>query len=67
MSRPMEAPAQSRQAYVGLREVDKAFDGLSRAVQDGSVRILKVPMVWDALRSDPRFVTLSRKAAGYGK
>ena len=54
------------QVYIGLREFDKAFEWLSRAVDDGSVWTLKVAVVWDPLRSDPRFETLLRKT-GYGK
>jgi tetratricopeptide (TPR) repeat protein len=50
------------QVYVGLGEFDRAFEWLSRAVEDGSVWTFKVAVVWDPLRSDPRFEHLVRKS-----
>ena len=50
------------QVYVGLGEFDRAFEWLSRAVDDGGVRTLKVAAVWDPIRSDPRFEELLRKS-----
>jgi DNA-binding winged helix-turn-helix (wHTH) protein/Tfp pilus assembly protein PilF len=50
------------QVYIGLGEFDRAFEWLSRAVDDGGVRTLKVAAVWDAIRSDPRFDELLRKS-----
>jgi DNA-binding winged helix-turn-helix (wHTH) protein/tetratricopeptide (TPR) repeat protein len=50
------------QVYVGLGEFDRAFEWLTRAVDDGSVWTLKVAVVWDPLRPDPRFEQLVRKS-----
>jgi tetratricopeptide (TPR) repeat protein len=51
------------QVYIGLGEFDRAFEWLSRAVDDdGGVWTLKVAMVWDPIRSDPRFEELLRKS-----
>lgn len=50
------------QVYVGLGELDRAFEWLGRAVEDGSGWTLKVAVVWDPLRSDPRFDGLIRRA-----
>ena len=50
------------QVYVGLEEFDRAFEWLTRAVEDGSGETLKVAVVWDPLRSDPRFAQLLRKS-----
>ena len=57
-------PGEIAQVYIGLGEFDRAFEWLSRAVEDGSVWTLKVAVVWDPLRSDPRFEQLLRRA-GY--
>ena len=54
------------QVYIGLGEFDRAFEWLSRAVDDGGVRTLKVAVVWDPIRSDPRFEELLRKS-GFGE
>jgi DNA-binding winged helix-turn-helix (wHTH) protein/tetratricopeptide (TPR) repeat protein len=48
--------------YVGLEEFDRAFEWLTRSVEDGSGLTLKVAVVWDPLRSDPRFADLLRKS-----
>lgn len=53
------------QIYIGLGEFDRAFEWLSRAVDDGGVRTLKVAVVWDPIRSDLRFEELLRKS-GFG-
>jgi len=51
------------QVCIGLGEFDRAFEWLSRAVDDdGGVWTLKVAMVWDPIRSDPRFEELLRKS-----
>ncbi len=50
------------QVYIGLREYERAFEWLARAVEDGSVWTLKVAVVWDPLRSDPRFDPLVRRS-----
>lgn len=50
------------QAYVGLREYDRAFQWLDRAVSDGSVWTLQVAVVWDPLRADARFERLLHRA-----
>jgi hypothetical protein len=55
-------PGEIAQVYIGLGDFDRAFEWLSRAVDDGSVWTLKVAVVWDPLRSDPRFEQLVRKA-----
>jgi DNA-binding winged helix-turn-helix (wHTH) protein/Tfp pilus assembly protein PilF len=49
------------QVYVGLREFDRAFEWLTRAVEQSSGLTLKVAVVWDPLRSDPRFTRLLQK------
>ena len=54
------------QVYIGLGEFDRAFEWLSRAVDDGGVRTLKVAVVRDPLRSDPRFKELLHKS-GFGR
>ena len=51
--------------YIGLREFDRAFEWLSRAV-DGNLWSLKSAVVWDPIRQDPRFDTLLQKV-GYGE
>jgi hypothetical protein len=55
------AVAQSSQVYIGLGEFDLAFEWLSRGVDEGGARTLKVAVVWDPIRSDPRFEELLRK------
>jgi tetratricopeptide (TPR) repeat protein len=50
------------QVYIGLGEFDLAFEWLSRGVDEGSGRTLKVAVVWDPIRSDPRFEELLRKS-----
>jgi DNA-binding winged helix-turn-helix (wHTH) protein/Tfp pilus assembly protein PilF len=50
------------QVHVGLREYEQAFEWLARAVEDGAVWTLRVAVVWDALRSDPRFERLVQRA-----
>lgn len=54
--------AEIARVYVGLEEFDRAFEWLTRAVEDGSGQTLRVAVVWDPLRSDPRFAELLRKA-----
>jgi DNA-binding winged helix-turn-helix (wHTH) protein/tetratricopeptide (TPR) repeat protein len=53
--------AEIARVYVGLEEFDRAFEWLALAVEDGSGATLKVAVVWDPLRSDPRFAELVRK------
>jgi len=55
-------PGEIAQVYVGLREYERAFEWLARAVEDGSVWTLKVALVWDPLRPDPRFEHLVRRS-----
>jgi DNA-binding winged helix-turn-helix (wHTH) protein/Tfp pilus assembly protein PilF len=55
-------PGEIAQVHIGLQEYERAFEWLGRAVEDGSVWTLKVAVVWDALRSDPRFEPLVRRA-----
>jgi Tfp pilus assembly protein PilF/DNA-binding winged helix-turn-helix (wHTH) protein len=50
------------QLYIGLGEFDRAFEWLSRAVDDGRLWTLKVAVVFDPIRSDPRFEELVRKS-----
>ena len=54
------SPGDIAQVYTGLREFDRAFEWLSLAVEQGTGRTLKVALVWDPLRSDPRFEQLLR-------
>ena len=49
------------QVLIGLGEFDRACEWLSRAV-DGGVKTLKVAVVWDPIRSDPRFEEVLRKS-----
>jgi Tfp pilus assembly protein PilF len=58
-------PGEIAQVEIGLGEFDRAFEWLSRAVDDGSVWTLKVAVVWDPLRPDPRFEQLLGRS-GYG-
>jgi DNA-binding winged helix-turn-helix (wHTH) protein/Tfp pilus assembly protein PilF len=55
-------PGEIAQVYIGLQEYERAFEWLARAVEDGSVWTLKVSVVWDPLRSDPRFEPLVRRS-----
>jgi DNA-binding winged helix-turn-helix (wHTH) protein/tetratricopeptide (TPR) repeat protein len=48
--------------YVGLEDFDRAFEWLTRSVEDGSGWTLKVAAVFDPLRSDPRFAQLLWKS-----
>lgn len=57
-------PGEIAQVYIGLGEFGRAIEWLSRAVDDGSVWTLKVAVVWDPLRADPRFEQLLQRA-GY--
>jgi DNA-binding winged helix-turn-helix (wHTH) protein/Tfp pilus assembly protein PilF len=50
------------QVYIGMGEFDRAFEWLSRGVDEGGGRTLKVAVVWDPIRSDPRFEELLRKS-----
>jgi serine/threonine-protein kinase len=54
--------AEVAQVYVGLQEFDRAFEWLMRALEDGNPWTLKVAVVWDPLRSDPRFGQLLQKS-----
>jgi TolB-like protein/Flp pilus assembly protein TadD len=51
--------------YNGLGERDKTFEWLEKAYADRDVRLtfLKVERKWDALRSEPRFVSLAGRMA----
>jgi tetratricopeptide (TPR) repeat protein len=51
------------QIYAGLGEIDRAFDWLDRAQQTLAAipSTYKVAIVWDPLRSDPRFTELLRR------
>jgi DNA-binding winged helix-turn-helix (wHTH) protein/Flp pilus assembly protein TadD len=55
-------PGEIAMVYIGLRQYERAFEWLTRAVEDGSVWSLKVAIVWDPLRSDPRFDQLVRRS-----
>lgn len=61
-ARTRGGPGEIARVYVGLQEFDRAFEWLTRAVEDGSSWTLKVAVVWDPLRSDPRFPALLRKS-----
>jgi DNA-binding winged helix-turn-helix (wHTH) protein/tetratricopeptide (TPR) repeat protein len=51
------------QVYIGLGDLDRAFDWLSRAADNGDDLItIKVASIWDPLRSDPRFVQLLNRS-----
>lgn len=51
------------QIYIGLGEIDKAFEWLDRADPNeaGAPTTFRVAAVWDPLRSDPRFTALLKK------
>jgi adenylate cyclase len=56
--------ASEAQIYAGLGEKDKAFEWLEKAFQQrsiGSAENIKVDVIWDPLRSDPRFADLLRR------
>jgi len=55
-------PGEIAMVYVGLGKNERAFEWLARAVEDGSVWTLKVAVVWDPLRSDPRFGQLIHRS-----
>ena len=59
-------PGEIGQIYIGLHEFDRAFEWLSRAVDDGALWTLRVAVVFDPIRSDPRFADLVRRS-GYGE
>ena len=61
-ARTCGGPGEIARVYVGLQEFDRAFEWLTRAVEDGSSWTLNVAVVWDPLRSDPRFPALLRKS-----
>ena len=51
------------QVYIGLGDLDHAFEWLSRAADDGNDLItIKVASIWDPLRSDSRFVQLLNRS-----
>jgi adenylate cyclase len=49
--------------YTGLGEKEKAFEWLDRAFQehDQPLGFIKTAVVWDSLRSDPRYTALLQK------
>ena len=49
--------------YMGLREIDKAFEWFEKAVEerDSNMIYFTVPPIFDALRSDPRYKQLLKK------
>jgi TolB-like protein/Tfp pilus assembly protein PilF len=50
------------EVYIGLKDRDRAFEWLRRAVDQKEVNVyLKTEPVYDALRSDPRFADLLRR------
>jgi tetratricopeptide (TPR) repeat protein len=51
------------QVYVGLGDLERAFEWLSRGAErvPSQVPTLKVAEIWDPLRSDPRFLKLLEK------
>jgi serine/threonine protein kinase/Tfp pilus assembly protein PilF len=57
------SPSSLSNIYVGLGEIDKAFDWLGKAVdeQDGLILHFAVAPYFDPLRSHPRYRTLLRK------
>jgi len=59
-------PGEIAQTYIGLHEFDRAFEWLSRAVDDGALWTLRVAVVFDPIRSDPRFAQLLRRT-GYAE
>jgi DNA-binding winged helix-turn-helix (wHTH) protein/Tfp pilus assembly protein PilF len=59
-------PGEIAQVYIGLHEFDRAFEWLARAVDDGAIWTLRVAVVFDPIRSDPRFAQLLRRT-GYAE
>ncbi len=54
-------------AYVGVGDVDRAFEILDRAFERRAVWLVEYPRLdpyFDRLRSDPRFATLMRRIGG---
>jgi eukaryotic-like serine/threonine-protein kinase len=49
--------------YTGLGEKERALESLEKAYEDrtGGLLLLKVEPIFDSLRSDPRFVNLTRR------
>jgi hypothetical protein len=49
--------------YLGLGEINSAFEWLDRAVEDRDQFIMPIKSYWffDSIRSDPRFAALLRK------
>ena len=60
------SPVYMAAAHAAMGEVDQAFTLLQDAAarRDRRLRSLRTDPVWDALRSDPRFVSLLREMRG---
>ena len=60
----VQAPASPlvAQAYLGLGEIEKAFEWLLKGIEERSpwITLLKMDPIYDGIRSDPRFQELLR-------
>ena len=56
-------PSTMANVYVGLGEIDKAFDWMEKAVDDcdGGIIHSHLSPLYDAIRSHPRYRALLRK------
>jgi hypothetical protein len=56
-------PTSFAWVYLGLRDVDRAFEWLDRAVdaRDQFIMPIKTYAFFDPIRKDPRFAALLRK------
>jgi TolB-like protein/DNA-binding winged helix-turn-helix (wHTH) protein/Tfp pilus assembly protein PilF len=65
--RPTVSPVYLSFIYIGLAEKDHAFACLERAYRERSLMlsIIQTETIFDPLRSDSRFHSLLRRAAGY--
>ena len=64
-NRKYVSPVWRAKIYAGLRDKDKAFDWLEKAIEDRSVvsvGYIKTNPMFDPLRSDPRYAYLLRRA-----
>ena len=61
--RGLAVATEEADVYVGLNDLDNAFNALDKAYEDRSTAIgyLKIIQTWDVLRPDPRYSALLKK------